>query len=659
MSADQLLYPVDFSVRQDEWLDFDALLQLPTEYLESNPTSVESISPRDLDQTFTDTDFLNWDSDPAMCSQAMFPDFVGYEAPVEGLGQAMDFQPFINPNDVLQTAPPLSNQFVDPIFDNTCLPDAQDFASFRYMVESQAAMDPRCFSQKEKRRDASIALHLQRMQEELVSEMNTPSLSSNNLSSPNWSELSLEMTPAQPSTAPSTSPAAESQASPRSLPEPGAPMQLVLDLNMNTTTNVPKKQKPRSKAQRENYIKARKYGVCEKHRKQHKRCNCLEKAAAAHLNVNASLATTSTRSPQTNHERILLTKSPQRSVQNSTGSTNIGLPRPVREPVLVTRPDLSPTQPLATAGRDQHTIKRPVNAANTGGLSSLNQPVQVTRPGLSPTQQSLAAAGRDQHVVRHSTNVQKPNVSPTLPVQTCASPTSHNRGSTQTTPQLSPTGGLQNRGLPNGGLPNGGLLIVPALFRHKEGLNKHVIRLKLGEEQPRQQQRQSAAPVAMSGSRGTLNVQNSRVASTVADATVTIPASTIVRQTLRQSVDTMCPSGSRGTLNVQNSINVQNLRVVDTTLVQHGSTTARQTLPQSADKSAAGSRGTLSVQNSRVVDTTFVQRATTAAHSTAAGLFSLWQGSSTLASSARQFFSRVAVFSSKLYIQYRKGMGLI
>ena len=53
-------------------------------------------------------------------------------------------------------------------------------------------------------------------------------------------------------------------------PPPGG-MEMVLDLNMNTAANVPKKQKPRSQAQKENYIKARKYGACEKHKKQHKR----------------------------------------------------------------------------------------------------------------------------------------------------------------------------------------------------------------------------------------------------------------------------------------------------------------------------------------------------------------------------------------------------
>lgn len=59
-------------------------------------------------------------------------------------------------------------------------------------------------------------------------------------------------------------------ASPESDPAAGG-MEFVLDLNMNATTNVPKKQKPRSQAQKENYIKVRKHGACEKHRKQHKR----------------------------------------------------------------------------------------------------------------------------------------------------------------------------------------------------------------------------------------------------------------------------------------------------------------------------------------------------------------------------------------------------
>ncbi|KAL5003652.1 hypothetical protein BDV10DRAFT_153882 [Aspergillus recurvatus] len=594
MSADQLLYPMDFSGRQDEWLDFDSMFQLPSEHLDSNTASVESVSPRDLDQPITDRDFLNWESDPLMCSHAIFPDSVGYEAPVEGLGHStMDFQPSINPNDVLWQAPPFRNQFVDPIFENTCLPDAQDFSSFRDLVETQAALDPRCYSQKEKRRDAAIALHLQRMQDELLSEMNTPSLSSNHLSSPNWSESSLEVTPER-SFPQSTSPVPESQTSPLAGPQSGAaPMQLVLDLNMNATTNVPKKQKPRSRAQRENYIKARKYGVCEKHRKQHKRCNCLEKAAAAHLDVNASRAISSTLSLQTNYERVLINKSPQRSVQSPTGPANTGLPRPVRQPVGTTRAGLSPTQPLVSAGRAQHAVKQPANSANTGVPSPLNHPVRVTRPDLSPTQ-PLATAARGQHVLKRPIDVQKTSVSPTPSVQTYASPTSHNRATAHTTPQFAPTGGLLN---------------APALYRHKDGLKKQFNRLKLGEEQ--------------------------------------------LRQTLRRSIDIQITSGSRGTLNVQSS------RAAGTILSRCTSTIARQTLCQSGDtESASGRCGTVKPQNSTPIYRALVQQASATIRNAAVCLLSHWQGSTTL-SSVGHLLGRLAVSSSKVFMQYRKGLGMV
>lgn len=586
MSADPLFYPLDSSARQDEWLDFDAMFQLPSEYLDSIPTSVESVSPRDLDQSFTDTEFLNWESDSAMCSQAMFPDFVrndgydGYDAPVEELGSSvMDFQPFINPNDVLRQAPSFPNQFVDPVFENTCLPDAHDFSLFRDLVESQAALDPRCYSQKEKRRDASIALHLQRMQDELVSEMNTPSLSSNQLSSPDWSESSLEVTPECSSLAPSTSTSTEPQTSPPAGPQSGAaPMQLVLDLNMNATTNVPKKQKPRSKAQRENYIKARKYGVCEKHRKQHKRCNCVEKAAAAHLNANASRAIAGTPCLQTNHDRAFVNKSPQRSVQSPAGSANTGLPRPVRQPVETTKPDLSPTQPLASLGRAQNAVKRRVNAANVGVPSPLNHPVRVTRPDLSPTQ-PLATSTRDQHVARQPINVRKSNISSTLS-QIHASPTSHDRATAHITPQ---------------GAHTGGLLRAPALYRHKDGLNKQLIIIESGGEQIRHTT-QATGTQTTPGCRGMLKVHSPRAE----DMPLTRRAGVIERQIIHQSLATWFAH-------------------ISISLVQKASATIRNT---------------------------------------AVRLLSHWQGLTTL-SSAGHLLGRLAVSSSKLFLQFRKRLGMI
>ena len=233
MSADQLLYPMEFASHEDEWLEFDSLFPMAPENLGSNSTSVDSISPRELEQSFTDADFTNWESDPALFSQAMFPDFAGLDAPVPGLDQSLDSQSFINPNDVLQPMPVLQPQFAEPSFEAAWLPDADYASSFRYMVESQAALDTRAFSQKEKRRDASIALHMQRMQSAPLPDPITPSLSSNHLSSPNWSESSLDFAPIGGS--PNMNPASESQQSSPASEAGAASMQLVLDLNMNTT----------------------------------------------------------------------------------------------------------------------------------------------------------------------------------------------------------------------------------------------------------------------------------------------------------------------------------------------------------------------------------------------------------------------------------------
>jgi hypothetical protein len=136
--------------------------------------------------------------------------------------------------------------------------------AFRNLVEAQAAADPRVASIKEKRREASIALHLQRLCDATALDLEMSSDSNTSFSSPSWSDYVRESTSPQPAR-PSGENTSVAEASP-----PGA-MEMVLDLNMNATANVPKKQKPRSQAQKENYIKARKYGACEKHKKQHKR----------------------------------------------------------------------------------------------------------------------------------------------------------------------------------------------------------------------------------------------------------------------------------------------------------------------------------------------------------------------------------------------------
>jgi hypothetical protein len=59
-------------------------------------------------------------------------------------------------------------------------------------------------------------------------------------------------------------------AAPSAQPVSGG-VEMVLDLNMNARAFLPKKQKARTKAQRENYINVRRNGACEKHRKRHKK----------------------------------------------------------------------------------------------------------------------------------------------------------------------------------------------------------------------------------------------------------------------------------------------------------------------------------------------------------------------------------------------------
>ncbi|KAJ5574064.1 uncharacterized protein N7459_008491 [Penicillium hispanicum] len=241
--SDQFLY-TGASAQSDDWNDFDQFLDLPTAYGDADSASASSISPN-MALPY-DADMLGHDLPEFM--QPAFPDMSNYDIAQGG------FLADQSPNVGLMPDP-------TPVFDDAMFQDYQSYDGtfeFRQMVEAQAAADPRIASIKEKRREAAIALHLQRLCDATALDLDISSDSNTSFSSPSCPEG----TPAPP---PTTG---------------NGGVELVLDLNMNATTNLPKKQKPRSQAQKENYIKARKYGACEKHKKQHKRCNCLEKAAA-------------------------------------------------------------------------------------------------------------------------------------------------------------------------------------------------------------------------------------------------------------------------------------------------------------------------------------------------------------------------------------------
>ncbi|KAJ5924461.1 hypothetical protein N7466_008648 [Penicillium verhagenii] len=242
---------------EQEWLDFDQFLDLSPSY--SDDYSANSISP-EMSLPYEGEMFANNLPD---LTQSCFPDMATYD---------ISHDPFF-----ADQAPDmgLMPDFV-PSCDDAMFTGCQSYDTtydFRQMVEAQAAVDPRVASLKEKRREAAIALHLQRLCDATALDLEMSSDSNTSFSSPCWSDYMRESISPQ-----SNGSSPEQTSAPP--PSGNGGMEMVLDLNMNATANLPKKQKPRSQAQKENYIKARKYGACEKHKKQHKRCNCLEKAAA-------------------------------------------------------------------------------------------------------------------------------------------------------------------------------------------------------------------------------------------------------------------------------------------------------------------------------------------------------------------------------------------
>jgi hypothetical protein len=279
MSADQLLYQMDQSGHSSDWFDFDNTFEFQSGYLDCDPNAVNSISPEHYDLPFPDLD-ANWDPPADSYSQPLFPDMGNYEASIEDAFQstAETFGP-LDPTSMLDHTLPPDPALFDPTFSYDPFYNAQGndqvtdwTSSVRHLVETQAAADPSCLSTKAKRRDASIAIHLQRLHNppadgEISSDSN-PSLSP-------WSDFVRESDSATTAQVGSSiTPAISTDDSTSASPDPeaaGRGVELVLDLNMNATANLPKKQKPRSQAQKENYIKARKHGACEKHRKQHKR----------------------------------------------------------------------------------------------------------------------------------------------------------------------------------------------------------------------------------------------------------------------------------------------------------------------------------------------------------------------------------------------------
>lgn len=230
--------------QSEEYVDFDQFLDFPAADGDDYSASANSVSP----EMALPYDADMFGNDLPDFTQPAFPDMINYDMSEDA---SLDQSPEMG-----------MMQDPAPVFDDAAFHGYQSY-DFRQMVEAQAAADTRIASYKEKRREAAIALHLQRLCDATALDLEMSSDSNTSFSSPSWSDYMRESISPKPT---STSPESTTVSSQES-----GGMEMVLDLNMNAAAHLPKKQKPRSQAQKENYIKARKYGACEKHKKQHKR----------------------------------------------------------------------------------------------------------------------------------------------------------------------------------------------------------------------------------------------------------------------------------------------------------------------------------------------------------------------------------------------------
>lgn len=187
---------------------------------------------------------------------------------------------------------PCDNAYLSP-YEAPLDADEQSFlqltSTIRQLVHAKADTSPNYASNKVKRRDAAISLHLQLLKDSPVEEscfVSDSSVSgysfdpcSEFLSCADSPVSGLNSSSMESSARGTKSPSTPSSSVCTSKPEnqraasrrTNGAVELVLDLNMNETASGPKKQKPRTQAQKESYIAARRNGACEKHRKQHKR----------------------------------------------------------------------------------------------------------------------------------------------------------------------------------------------------------------------------------------------------------------------------------------------------------------------------------------------------------------------------------------------------
>ena len=258
-----------------EWLE-DPSVDYPQGDLDTDIASfMNSISPEECDLLFPEEQGVDMDSTDEVRNESWFSDFVSYEAHDSLMPDTLNTESFQGEDCVYDgSEQPLAMGLPDesfPYSGNSAWEDPILYdslydlkSSMRPVVEAQAAADTSCLSKKEKKMEASIAIYMDRMQESLVPTVDAAN--TNTSSSSPYSSGSVS-----PGSSGMNSAATDNVPTPNSSGTTARGVELVLDLNMNTTSDLARKHKPRSQAQRDNYIKARKYGACEKHKKQHKR----------------------------------------------------------------------------------------------------------------------------------------------------------------------------------------------------------------------------------------------------------------------------------------------------------------------------------------------------------------------------------------------------
>ncbi|PGG96911.1 hypothetical protein GX51_07603 [Blastomyces parvus] len=173
-------------------------------------------------------------------------------------------------------------------------------STLKDLALARAAKDTRPVSQRTKQMDASIELYLQ-LQNDINSGFQgdcNPAAqsmvwqhSSTAASDSSFDTNSFSVTGSPSSstgTVPELSPASMTRAGSASaapsraaLPPAAGGVEMVLDMNLNEATALPRKHRPKTHEERQRYITVRRQGACEWHRKQRKRCTCVDKTESA------------------------------------------------------------------------------------------------------------------------------------------------------------------------------------------------------------------------------------------------------------------------------------------------------------------------------------------------------------------------------------------